>query len=268
MICKARKLIGSPPEQITKFMAAQWTGFRSMKGRITFVRAPRYSLLCCLGKSVALMCGATTDTRITLGCWQDMKRDIIQRAFDNLAPGGYLECQEIDPLLHCDDKSMRKSFAPRKFFKLLVETSHDAERPLDIAEHLAGWLRDVGFMDVHEEVFQIPISGWPRESKKRDLGRAQQENLLSGLSAFSLGLLTRFGGMSEEEVQVSEKDPQTLYIANAETYFQIAEVGRCQTSASRRICACIYEFPCCMGPETESIKPSWKVIGTNGRIDD
>jgi metalloendopeptidase OMA1, mitochondrial len=133
-----------------------------------------------------------------------MKRDIIQRAFDHLAPGGYLECQELSPFLFCDDKTMRKSFAPRKLFNLLVETSHEADRPLDIAEHLTGWLREVGFVEVHEEIFQVPINGWPKDKVQRDIGRCWQTNLSSGLPAFSLALLHRFRGLSAEEVQVSD----------------------------------------------------------------
>ena len=45
-------------------------------------------------------------TRMTIGCWSDMKRQIIRRAFDHLQPGGWLECQELPSLIACEDGTM------------------------------------------------------------------------------------------------------------------------------------------------------------------
>ncbi len=65
------------------------------------------------------------------------------------------------------------------------------------------WMREVGFVDVRETVFMIPLNGWPKDTRFKHVGMLWQRNMLDGLSAFSLGMFSRFLGKTAEEIEVS-----------------------------------------------------------------
>ncbi|KAK4156279.1 hypothetical protein C8A00DRAFT_30874 [Chaetomidium leptoderma] len=145
-------------------------------------------------------------TRVTIGCWSDMKRQIIQRAFDHLQPGGWLECQEIPAAIGCDDGTMSPDYAWHRWATELDTVSRLADRQVNTGPHLASWMREVGFVDVHEMVFKIPMNGWPKETRLKHVGMMWQRTLLEGLSGFSLSLFCRYLGKTVEEIEMSLVD--------------------------------------------------------------
>ncbi|KAL2020941.1 hypothetical protein VTK56DRAFT_7828 [Thermocarpiscus australiensis] len=145
-------------------------------------------------------------TRVTVGCWSDMRRQIVQRAFDHLQPGGWLECQEIPALPCCDDGTMPDDYGWLRWAREFSDSLRLANRQPDVGEQLKDWMREVGFVDVRETVFKIPLNGWPRERYLKHVGMLWQRNLLEGVSAFSVGLFSRFLGKSVEEIEVSLVD--------------------------------------------------------------
>lgn len=132
-----------------------------------------------------------------------MKSQIIQRAFDHLQPGGWLECQEIPAFPHCDDGTMPDDYGWLRWATEFSAGARLANRQTGAGEELKGWLREVGFVDVHEAVFKIPLNGWPRETRLKHLGMLWQRNLVEGVSGFSLGLFCRFLGKTVEEIEAS-----------------------------------------------------------------
>lgn len=142
-----------------------------------------------------------------------MKREIIQRAFDHLRPGGWLECQEIPATPDCDDGTMTDDYEFLRWARELVEVSRLANRQMDIGGQLKDWMREVGFVDVHETVFKIPINGWPREPHLKHIGMLWQRNLLDGLSGFTLSLFNNYLGKTVEEIEVSLPALQSFLMA-------------------------------------------------------
>lgn len=145
-------------------------------------------------------------TRITLGCWSDMKRQVLQRAFDHLRPGGWMECQEVYARPVCDDGTMADDHAFLRWADETAEASRVADRQMYIGEELGEWMAQVGFVDVQQLVFKIPLNGWPRDRLLKQMGLMWQRNLLNGLSGFSLALLTRIKGRTVEDIEVSLVD--------------------------------------------------------------
>jgi hypothetical protein len=141
-------------------------------------------------------------TRMTLGCWADMKRQIIQKAFDNLTPGGYIEAQELYYIPHCDDNTLHADSALMNWTRDINAASEEADRQLCIGPELKAWMEEVGFEDVHESVFKVPINGWPKEPGLKHIGQLWQRNMLNGLSGFSLGLFHRINGRTMEDIEV------------------------------------------------------------------
>ena len=85
---------------------------------------------------------------------------------------------------------------------------------------LAGWARDAGFVNVHHEIFKLPIGPWAKDErmvssdspdrasfksddgdiKQKEIGACNLLQLLEGLEAFTLGLFTRVLRWSPERV--------------------------------------------------------------------
>ena len=139
-----------------------------------------------------------------------MRTQIVQRAYDNLLPGGHFEAQELLCLPQCDDGTLPcrggggdGSSALARWMGEVKAASDAADRRLFVGPELKGWLEAVGFEDVREAVYRIPVNGWPRGGALKHVGQMWQRNLLAGLSGFSLGLLNRVGGRTVEDIEVS-----------------------------------------------------------------
>jgi hypothetical protein len=141
-------------------------------------------------------------TRITAGCWSDMRTQIIAQAFANLEPGGYFEAQELLAHPLSDDDTLLPSSPLAKWMEDIHAASDEADRDIRFAPLIKTWLVEAGFVDVQERVFKVPLGGWPRGRHWKHIGLLWQRNMLNGLSAFSLGLLSRFRGLSKEEIEL------------------------------------------------------------------
>lgn len=66
--------------------------------------------------------------------------------------------------------------------------------------HYKRWIEEVGFEDVKEKVFEVPINSWPKGSKQKELGTWFQADLLDATGA-SMAILTRALGWTPETVE-------------------------------------------------------------------
>ncbi|KAL2758065.1 hypothetical protein ACRALDRAFT_2100061, partial [Sodiomyces alcalophilus JCM 7366] len=144
--------------------------------------------------------------RSSLGSFGDFKNEIVQQAFDNLSPGGWFEAQDFNCEGHSDDGTLRPDSALQRWFDDMNMASQLANRPLSIAHLFKQWFHEVGFVDVHEKVFKVPLNGWAKDPRYKALGRLWEQNMLSGISGFSMSLFTQVLGRKPEEVEVSLVD--------------------------------------------------------------
>lgn len=63
-------------------------------------------------------------------------------------------------------------------------------------------MKDVGFLDIQHKMFMWPTNSWPKDAFMKELGRWNQVNIIEGLEAFCLALLTRGLGWRKEEVDI------------------------------------------------------------------
>lgn len=142
-------------------------------------------------------------TRCTNGCWDDMYAQVVRQAFDRLNPGGWLECQEPDLVLCCDDGTMPPGHGLRQWTDELMRVSILAGRPATVAQELKGWLERAGFVDVQERVFKVPTCAWPEDRDQREIGWWMENMLSEHVSAISRAYQSRVNGISVEEHEVS-----------------------------------------------------------------
>lgn len=63
-------------------------------------------------------------------------------------------------------------------------------------------MKEAGFVNVHHEVFKLPIGGWARDKNKKDAGLLNLIQVLDGLEGFTMRLFTDFLKWDEKEVHV------------------------------------------------------------------
>ncbi len=62
-------------------------------------------------------------------------------------------------------------------------------------------LKEIGFVDVVEKRTQFPIGTWALGEKIKTLGAWMRADLLAGLQAMSMAIMTRGLGMTPKEVE-------------------------------------------------------------------
>ncbi|KAK0367613.1 methyltransferase, partial [Colletotrichum limetticola] len=145
-------------------------------------------------------------TRVLLGSFGDFKNEVIRQAFDSLRPGGWLESQDFNLEATSDDDTLAPDSPLSRWVDDMNLASEMIGRPLSRAHMLREWYEEVGFVDVHQRVFKIPINGWAKHPRHKHVGRLWEQNFLDGLSGFSMALFTQVLERQQEEVQVSLVD--------------------------------------------------------------
>ncbi|KAK0620495.1 S-adenosyl-L-methionine-dependent methyltransferase [Immersiella caudata] len=143
-----------------------------------------------------------TRSTIHTGCWGDFKTEAIQEAFGALQPGGWLECQEFGSLVKCDDGSLPVDSALATWARDASLAASQAGRPRDVADRMRQWFKEVGFVDVHEVRYKLPIGGWTKDARLAYLGKFWWLLMNEGLDALSTRLFSEVLCWDEAQTKV------------------------------------------------------------------
>ncbi|OJJ46515.1 hypothetical protein ASPZODRAFT_25608 [Penicilliopsis zonata CBS 506.65] len=127
---------------------------------------------------------------------------LARRTFDALSPGGFLEMQSLRIECFSDDGSLDKAPFTKQMVELIQEASIKFGKPMADMDTWADALQDAGFVDVVCKIIKVPISPWPADPKKKEIGRYFQVQQQQGISSYVPGLLTNVLGWSSLEVAV------------------------------------------------------------------
>lgn len=125
-----------------------------------------------------------------LGCFEDLPR-IIQVAFDNLEPGGYLELQDMALPAQSDDKTLHPDSYLAEWCRLCFEAGLNLKRPIFPVTEYKNYLAAAGFEDIVEVQRKWPTNNWPRDREFKELGILAYANIAGGLEGLSLAHFTR-----------------------------------------------------------------------------
>ncbi|EFY85253.1 methyltransferase, putative [Metarhizium acridum CQMa 102] len=142
-------------------------------------------------------------TRLTGGCWEDFEKQIAAQAFDALEPGGWFESQEVDCNISCDDGTLNPCGPIVSWISDLILAADRMGRPTLLGPILKRAYENVGFVDVQQRVYKMPLNSWPKNRYLKQIGLLWGHNLVEGLSAFSYQLLHHGFNRSAEEIEVS-----------------------------------------------------------------
>ncbi|KAK1973061.1 S-adenosyl-L-methionine-dependent methyltransferase [Colletotrichum sublineola] len=126
----------------------------------------------------------------------------LQKCYDNLVPGGWIELQEIDLFPRSDDGTLKSEHPLMKWAQLLLEASEMFGRPYIPVPPLKALLSEIGFVDVSLSVYKWPSNPWAKDPKYKEIGELHGQNMADGLEGFSMAALTRAHNWTPEEVGV------------------------------------------------------------------
>ncbi|KAK4149118.1 S-adenosyl-L-methionine-dependent methyltransferase [Chaetomidium leptoderma] len=133
---------------------------------------------------------------------------------------GYFEQVEIDWSPRSDDGSLRRDAYAVQWANELSDAMDSFSRPLRLDSNLTKQrLGDAGFVEIKEEVIQMPLNGWPAEAHGRDLGRWFNLGMRQTYQPLSLAPLCRGHGRTPAEVHdLTEKVRAELYSNSVRAY--------------------------------------------------
>ncbi|KAJ4363773.1 hypothetical protein N0V95_000967 [Ascochyta clinopodiicola] len=160
-------------------------------------------------------------TRMSLGIFRDF-REIIQKGFNNLEPGGWMESQELYSKVYCDDNTMPATWPLLQWSKDQDEAAMKLGTPLRIANKLKTWYEQAGFLDVKEEVFRVPLNEWAKEDRFKMYGKFMAQNMQGGLYGWTVDYFHRAFGWTEDQIRVEcARVHNSLNDRNVHAYFKM-----------------------------------------------
>ncbi|KAL6406082.1 hypothetical protein AUP68_10644 [Ilyonectria robusta] len=142
-------------------------------------------------------------TRATSGCWAEFESQIAQQAFHALEPGGWFESQEIDCHVCCDDGTLDPNGPVAVWSNDLIAASNKLDRPAILGTTLKEVYERVGFVDVQQRRFKMPIHGWAKDTRLKEIGLMWGTNLLEGMAGFSYQLFSKAFERTSAQIEVS-----------------------------------------------------------------
>ncbi|KAH7471773.1 hypothetical protein FOMA001_g13796 [Fusarium oxysporum f. sp. matthiolae] len=158
------------------------------------------------------------------GCIADDGK-LFSRAFEHLAPGGYLEMQAVYPRFLSDDDTDKLAKDAQYWMTNICEGAAKFGKPLDSVPQWLDKMQAAGFVEVKQEIrkvcpqftrstrcliswnpmlnnTQIPFGSWPKDPTLKEIGRHSiiQEKQL--IDSYTPGIFSRVLGWDQTEIQV------------------------------------------------------------------
>ena len=128
------------------------------------------------------------------------ERRLFRQAFGHLEPGGWFEIHgQAIPML-CDDSTL-KGTALEKWSEQMLQIGRTIQRPFDNPYRYKQWMEEAGFINVRETRLPLPINGWPKDKRLKQVGKWEMANFSSGLEGFSLKLFREVLGYEGDELE-------------------------------------------------------------------
>ncbi|KAH6719682.1 methyltransferas-like protein [Leptodontidium sp. MPI-SDFR-AT-0119] len=131
--------------------------------------------------------------RALFGSIQDWTA-LYAQAFKHLKPGGWIEHVEGSIEIKCDDGSLAADNPLRTFTDLFAQAGAINGQIFNVTDIMMPKIREAGFVNTVEQVFKVPLGGWPADVKLRELGQWALLGFDTGLEGYSLATLTRVLG--------------------------------------------------------------------------
>ncbi|KAF4978514.1 hypothetical protein FZEAL_5112 [Fusarium zealandicum] len=159
---------------------------------------------------------------------------MVINARNHLRCGGWIEFQEYDHAILCDDGTMQTDDPLRAFFDTCAQGMREYGCLGFGKQDIRQTLKNSGFKRVQVVSKKVPISTWPRDEKMKTLGTLMRANILEMLDAMAAKPLVALGMTPEQRhdmvdgVRKSLQDVRVHRYMNCSFYFgQKGEADSC-----------------------------------------
>lgn len=119
----------------------------------------------------------------------------------NITPGGWIELQDHDFAIYSHDDSTDRSPQLQLWMEEMKDAALRAGKRLDAVNHHAQGLRDAGFINVTEQVVEIPIGSQGVEDRSlRRIGAMNAQQMADAIPAWTWAFYTRVLSYNAEYV--------------------------------------------------------------------
>ncbi|KXH49767.1 methyltransferase [Colletotrichum simmondsii] len=126
---------------------------------------------------------------------------LLERVFENLKPGAYVETQDFSANVKCDDGTMPEDWPLLEFWSNIRDAMHKMKIDIQVAPRIGALMKDAGFVNVQVRSYKVPVGRWPLDKTKRLVGhymRSVTEDFLGAAASKPLAAL----GMERTEIEV------------------------------------------------------------------
>ncbi|OAA43603.1 UMTA methyltransferase family protein [Metarhizium rileyi] len=96
---------------------------------------------------------------------------LLRRAYENLRPGGWIECHEIVSSVFSEDGTVHRQHPLHKLYDLINGSFSEVYGwNLAIATQMPDVLREIGFVNLTQRQNKIPFGRWHHDAKMREMG--------------------------------------------------------------------------------------------------
>ncbi|KAH8885436.1 S-adenosyl-L-methionine-dependent methyltransferase [Thozetella sp. PMI_491] len=126
---------------------------------------------------------------------------LLERAFENLKPGGWFETQDLEGVLRCDDDTMTDDFPLKQFMSKVGQAMSLFGFDFGIVPKIGAMMEKAGYVNVQKKVYKVPCGTWPKDRRLKLIGMYQRVSVESVLGA-TAGKPFLALGMSQPEIEV------------------------------------------------------------------
>lgn len=124
--------------------------------------------------------------------------------------GGWIEFQEFDHTILCDDNSMADDDPLRTFSEFCAQGMQAFGCAAFGQQDLRQSLERAGFQRVRLVTKKVPVSTWPRDQKQKAIGAFMRANIIEALGAFAAKPLAALGMSAEERKMLAVRVRKSL----------------------------------------------------------
>lgn len=113
-------------------------------------------------------------------------RLVYKQAYNNIAPGGWIEQVEPGIEFYSDDGSVAPDSTLGKWGSMFYPLFEKMGKPVDTMFHFKRRIEAAGFTNVHEKTYKVPLGDWVKNPVLKEAGRYGKTQFLEGMEGYTM----------------------------------------------------------------------------------